>query len=135
LPAAPSTSAATAWNHAAIGVSAIVSVLSFTWSRFTTFRDTLRAADRRKFPAAFASQQEMWLMVSVVVMFQFVGAADSDLLPADAADQVTCWRVVTADWLDVPAAPGSPMWSCTQNAAGALNADAPSMSSHLLASV
>jgi hypothetical protein len=54
--------------------------------------------------------------------------------PAEAADHVTAWRVVTADGAVAPAAPGSAVCSFTHTPVGAdANAVPANISSHLFA--
>src|SRR5260370_35402551 len=92
----------------------------------------------RKFPERDASQTEMLVTTSPLVPAQFDHAGNVAAIafaPADAAAHVIPGRVVTDDTFDVPAAPGSPVCSCTNVLAGALNKVPPSMSSHLFASV
>ena len=72
----------------------------------------VRAADSWKFPAVEASQNEMWVMVSLAVM-ENAASADRDIDVPDGALKVAAFRVTTALTFAVPAAPGSPMWSFT----------------------
>jgi hypothetical protein len=121
--------------YAAIGVNANVSDVRFNVSPFVMAFDDVSATENRKFPAVVESHTEMWEIVSdpadhdvqdgsvVVIAFD----------PVDAADHVSAFRVVSADTFDVPADPGSPVCSFTAVVAGAENAVAPSMSSHLFA--
>src|SRR5258708_823620 len=91
----------------------------------------------RKFPELDASQTEMLVTTSPLVPAQFDHAGNVAAMataPAEAAAHVIAGRVVTDDTLLVPAAPGSPVCSCT-NVDGAVNAVPPSMLSHLLARV
>src|SRR5258708_6297530 len=91
-----------------------------------------------KFPELAASQTEMLVTTSPLVPAQFDHAGNVAAIafaPADAAAHVIPGRAAPDDPFDVPAAPGSPVCSCTNVLAGALNAVAPSMSSHLFARV
>src|SRR6185437_3968904 len=108
-------------------------VVRFRVSPLLTDLEVFRAAENRKLPAEEASHTAIWLIVSVAVMDQ-VGVLDRDKAePPALALNVALDRVVTADGLDVPAAPGSPMCSSTNVPAGAVNAVARSIFSHLVA--
>ena len=97
-------------NYAAIGESETPSVVNVRVSVFTTDLDVVSAADQRKFPAVEASHTEICVIVSVVVI-ENDGEFDSAIAAPEAAEKVADDRVVTADALAVPAAPGSAVCS------------------------
>jgi hypothetical protein len=101
-------------------------------------RGVVSAPEYRNVPDVDASHTAMWEIVtdppSHAVHDGNVVVAAFD--PADAADHVICFRdapTVPVHVDVVPAAPGSAVCSSIHAAAGAVNADAPSMSSHLFA--
>jgi hypothetical protein len=69
-------------------VNATVTV-TVSESPLTTAREAVNAADARNSPAVDASQSEMCVIVSDVVI-ENAGMLDDAFDPADAADQVTC---------------------------------------------
>lgn len=66
-------------------------------------------------PDVLADQNEMSVSVSGLVPAHDVHCGVFDALtdPDAGEPHVTASRVVTDDWLEVPAVPGSPVWSAT----------------------
>lgn len=81
---------------------------------FTVF-DADSAADHRKLPADDASHTEMCVTTSPFAPAHDAheGVFDSEITPADAAENVADGRVVTDDTDVVPAVPGFAVCSCT----------------------
>jgi hypothetical protein len=78
--------------------------------------EAVNATEKRKVPAELAVHTEMWVRVSDVPPFVHAEGAPLNARadPDDEAAKVQLLRVVDpADTADVPAAPGSPVWSCT----------------------
>lgn len=68
---------------------------------------------QRQFPAVDASHSEMCEYVSDVETSVQVMSASDVTVPDDDAPTVADLRVVSPAAFDVPASPGSPMWSLT----------------------
>jgi hypothetical protein len=82
--------------------------------------EAARSSDPRNVPAVEAVQNEMCEYVSVVDTLVQVRAASVVIAPPEAAAKDACFLVVSVAALAVPAEPGSPVWSLTQNAVGAV---------------
>jgi hypothetical protein len=108
--------------YAAIGVRASVSELAeiVKLSPIATVLGVVRSSEPRNVPAEVADQNETCEYVSAVLTFVQLTSAEFVIAPDDAAEQVTATRVVLPAALFAPAAPGSPVCSLTQNAAGAV---------------
>jgi hypothetical protein len=109
--------------YAAIGVRASVSAAAeiVKLSPIATVLETARSSEPRNEPADVADQNETWLYVSAVLTLVQLTSAEFVIDPDDAAEQVTATRVVLPAAFDVPAEPGSPVWSLTQKAAGGVH--------------
>ncbi len=83
-----------------------------------TARDVFRSSDPRNVPADVADQNDTNEYVSDVLTFVHATSALLVMLPLAAAEHVTATRVAFPAAFAVPAAPGSPVCSLTQNAAG-----------------
>jgi len=83
----------------------------------------VRAADHRKVPLVLAVQNEMLLIVSVAVPVK-TGLPDRLIVPPETV-KLNATRVDALATFEVPAAPGSPMWSCPKMVVRAVAAVAP----------
>jgi hypothetical protein len=90
-------------------------------SPLSTARDTARSSEPRNVPAEVADQNDTCEYVSEVDTLVQLMSAEFVIDPAEAAEHVTASRVVLPAAFAVPAAPGSPVWSFTQNAAGGVH--------------
>ena len=70
--------------------------------------ETVACDVNRQLPPVDASQKEMWVSVSVAFRVSST-YVDRAMMPDAAAAQVVAYRVVCAEALDVPLAPGSPV--------------------------
>jgi hypothetical protein len=103
-------------RYAAWGVKAAESVDSVNESVDAQAREAVSATVNSSVPADDAVHTEMWVRVSDVPPFVHAAGAPLNARadPDDEAANVQLLRVVDpADTADVPAAPGSPVWSCT----------------------
>src|ERR1041385_5219274 len=115
-------------RHAACGVSATESVERGKVSADAHALDGVSATVNRSVPALLAVHTEMWVSVSLVPPFVHAdGGVPSDSADPDEEDEKTkLLRVVEpTEMLEVPAAPGSPVCSCTNVPATALYAAPP----------
>jgi hypothetical protein len=76
--------------------------------------DESRASDPLKVPPDSADQNETCVTVSVAATSSQMMLALFVAAPAEAAPKLACFRVVSVAAFDVPAEPGSPVWSFTQ---------------------
>lgn len=76
-----------------------------------TVLDEVSAPFHRWLPAVEASHSEIWVSVPPELRFVHVVAASVVIVPPDAAAHDVTILVVSANALDVPASPGSPVWS------------------------
>jgi hypothetical protein len=103
-------------RYADCGVRAALKVFSEKESAEAQAFDAVNATVNRSVPADEAVHTEMWVRVSDVPPFVHADGAPLNARadPDDEAANVQLLRVVDpADTADVPAAPGSPVWSCT----------------------
>jgi hypothetical protein len=105
--------------YAASGVRAIVSEADgiVNVSPIATVFDAVSALEPRNVPAELAVQNETCEYVSAVLTLSQTTSAFVAFAPAEEDANVACCRVVLPAAFDVPAAPGSPVWSFTQTAA------------------
>jgi hypothetical protein len=78
-----------------------------------TATDDASASEPRKFPADEASQNEMCEYVSDAATDVHEMSAEFVIAPPEAAENVTAVRSVSVAAFEVPAEPGSPVWSLT----------------------
>lgn len=100
------------WAYAAVGLYDNVSVVSENVLPFTTGTPEDSAHDSWNVPADDADQMLMCVIVSVAFIVQVL-IDDKVIELLDGALNVGAFRVVFPDTFDVPAAPGSPVCSCT----------------------
>jgi hypothetical protein len=95
--------------YAAIGVNAKVSepAAIVKLSPTATSRATARSSEPRKVPAEVADQNDTCEYVSAVDTFVHAMSAEFVIPPADAAEHVTAFLVVSPAAPEVPDAPGS----------------------------
>jgi hypothetical protein len=107
-----------------MGVIAIVSdpAEMVNVSPIATVLEAVSATLARNVPPEDASQNDRCEYVSAVDTLVHVRSALVVMDPAEAAENVACWRLVLPAAFEVPADPGSPVWSFTQNAAGCVQA-------------
>jgi hypothetical protein len=87
-----------------------------------TVLETARSSEPRNVPATDADQNETCEYVSAVDTDVQATSAEFVIDPPDDAEQVAAVRVVLPAAFDVPAEPGSPVWSFTKNPAGCVHA-------------